>query len=57
MSLNIFFWTEHPFLNSINKAAAIFIYHFTVLPTKSYSDVMLSLQSYRELRIDRSLVY
>ena len=29
----------------------------TVLPAKSYSDVIFCLQSYRGLRIDRSLVY
>ena len=30
---------------------------FTVLPAKSDDDVMLCLQSYQELIIDRSLVY
>ena len=29
----------------------------TVVPAKSDSDVMFCLQSYHELRIDRSLVY
>ena len=29
----------------------------TVLPAKSYSDVMLCLQLYQGIRIDRSLVY
>ena len=29
----------------------------TVVPTRSDSDVMFSLQSYQDLRIDRSLVY
>ena len=32
-------------------------YAFTVLPTKSDSDVMFCLQSYQGLKIDRSLVY
>ena len=31
--------------------------HYTVLPTKTDSDVMFCLQSYQGLRIDRSLVY
>ena len=33
------------------------VFPFTVLPVKSDSDVMLCLQSYQGLRIDRSLVY
>ena len=34
-----------------------FILSVTVLPAKSDSDIMICLQSYQGLRIDRSLVY
>ena len=58
-------------LTSVDQVTAVMVYQnfvelyaseykthvFTVLPTKSDSDVMIYLQSYQGLIIDRSLVY
>ena len=55
---------NNAFITALERTATAFIgclntiiVFTTVVPAKSDSDVMLCLQSYQELRIDRSLMY
>ena len=56
-SKGCWFQTHHQWSHSVVSLSNVLYPLHTVVPTKSDSDIMFCLQSYQELKMDRSLVY